>query len=221
MSPAWPLGFRHRIDTEDMVELHDDIETPLVRVLAKMEVAGIGVDRAELQTITDALKESAATLQAEVQEHAGHEFNVNSTPQLRTVLYDELGLTPGKKTKTGFSTDAQTLESLRGDHPIIEALLAYREVEKLRSTYGESLLAEVAAGRAHPRLLRPDGGPDRAHLVGPPEPAQHPGAHRAGQAVPACLRAGGGLHASWWRTTTRWSCAASRTCRTTPASSTR
>ena len=143
-------GFRHRIVAEDMSRLHDDIETPLVRVLAKMEVAGIGVDRAELQTITDALKESAATLQAEVQEHAGHEFNVNSTPQLRTVLYDELGLTPGKKTKTGFSTDAQTLESLRGDHPIIDALLAYREVEKLRSTYGESLLAEVAAdGRIH------------------------------------------------------------------------
>ncbi len=143
-------GFRRRLGVEDMVMLHDDIETPLVRVLAKMEVAGIGVDRAELQTITDSLKAAAATLQAEVQELAGHEFNVNSTPQLRTVLYDELGLTPGKKTKTGFSTDAQTLETLRGAHPIIEALLSYREVEKLRSTYGESLLAEVAAdGRIH------------------------------------------------------------------------
>ncbi len=144
------LAFRQRLVSEDMVMLHDDIETPLVRVLAKMEVAGIGVDRAELQAITDSLKASAATLQAEVQEHAGREFNVNSTPQLRTVLYDELGLTPGKKTKTGFSTDAQTLESLRGAHPIIDALLSYREVEKLRSTYGESLLAEVAAdGRIH------------------------------------------------------------------------
>ena len=144
------LGFRRRLETEDMAGLHDDIETPLVRVLAKMEVAGIGVDRAELQAITDVLKESAAALQAEVQEHAGREFNVNSTPQLRTVLYDELGLTPGKKTKTGFSTDAQTLESLRGAHPIVDALLSYREVEKLRSTYGESLLAEIAPdGRIH------------------------------------------------------------------------
>jgi DNA polymerase-1 len=143
-------GFRRRIVAEDMEQLHDDIETPLVRVLAKMEVAGIGVDRPELQKITDALKEAAASLQAEVQEHAGREFNVNSTPQLRTVLYEELGLTPGKKTKTGFSTDAQTLESLRGGHPIIDALLAYREVEKLRSTYGESLLAEIAPdGRIH------------------------------------------------------------------------
>jgi DNA polymerase I len=115
-----------------------------------MEVAGIGIDRAELQAIADSLKESVAALQGQVHEHAGHEFNVNSTPQLRTVLYDELGLTPGKKTKTGFSTDAQTLESLRGAHPIVEALLQYREVEKLRSTYGESLLAEVQAdGRIH------------------------------------------------------------------------
>ncbi|HVT42605.1 MAG TPA: DNA polymerase I, partial [Acidimicrobiales bacterium] len=143
-------SFRQRLDTEQMTNLHDTIETPLVRVLAKMEVAGIGIDRAELQGITDSLKVSAATLQEEVQKLAGHEFNVNSTPQLRTVLYDELGLTPGKKTKTGYSTDAQTLESLRGEHEIIEALLRYREVEKLRSTYGESLLAEVQGdGRIH------------------------------------------------------------------------
>jgi DNA polymerase I len=143
-------GFRQRLGSEDMVLLHDEIETPLVRVLAKMEVAGIGVDRTELQKIADSLKDSAAALQAAVQEHAGHEFNVNSTPQLRTVLYEELGLTPGKKTKTGFSTDARTLESLRDAHPIVEALLEYREVEKLRSTYGESLLAEIAAdGRIH------------------------------------------------------------------------
>ncbi len=142
---AMATGFRRRLQSEDMVMLHDDIETPLVRVLAKMEVAGIRVDRAELQAIADSLKASAAILQAEVHECAGHEFNVNSTPQLRTVLYEELGLTPGKKTKTGFSTDAQTLETLRGVHPIIEALLSYREVEKLRSTYGESLLAEVQA----------------------------------------------------------------------------
>jgi len=143
-------GFRRRLVAEDMVRLHDDIETPLVRVLAKMEVVGIGVDRTELQAIADSLKARVSTLQEEVQRLAGHEFNVNSTPQLRTVLYEELGLTPGKKTKTGFSTDARTLESLRGAHPIVDALLDYREVEKLRSTYGESLLAEVQPdGRIH------------------------------------------------------------------------
>ena len=147
---AMAHSFRTKLTADDMVELHDGIETPLVRVLAKMEVAGIAVDRAELQSIADALKESAAALQDEVQQIAGHEFNVNSTPQLRTVLFEELGLTPGKKTKTGYSTDAQTLEKMRDDHPIIETLLNYREVEKLRSTYGESLLAEVQAdGRIH------------------------------------------------------------------------
>jgi len=81
---------------------------------------------------------------------AGGPFNVNSVKQLRTVLYEDLGLQPGRKTKTGFSTDARTLESLRGQHPIVEVLLRYREVEKLRSTYGESLAAEVAPdGRIH------------------------------------------------------------------------
>jgi DNA polymerase-1 len=143
-------GYRGRIDAEGMGQLHDDIETPLVRVLAKMEVVGIGVDRVVLQGIADSLAAQATALSAQVCELAGHEFNVNSTPQLRTVLYEEIGLTPGKKTKTGYSTDAQTLESLRGAHAIIDALLSYREVEKLRSTYGESLLAEVAAdGRIH------------------------------------------------------------------------
>jgi DNA polymerase I len=143
-------GYRVRLNALDMGLLHDGIETPLVRVLAKMEVAGIGIDRTELTKITEELKASAARMAAEVQELAGHEFNVNSTQQLRTVLYEELGLKPGKKTKTGYSTDAQTLESLRGLHPIIDALLSYREVEKLRSTYGENLLAEVAEdGRIH------------------------------------------------------------------------
>jgi DNA polymerase-1 len=144
------VGYRAQIEAQGMVMLHDDIETPLVRVLAKMEVAGIGVDRPVLQGIADALAAQAKVLSERVCELAGHDFNVNSTPQLRAVLYDEIGLTPGKKTKTGYSTDAQTLESLRHAHPIVETLLAYREVEKLRSTYGESLLAEVAPdGRIH------------------------------------------------------------------------
>jgi DNA polymerase I len=91
-----------------------------------------------------------ARLEAQIHELAGETFNVNSTPQLRTVLYERLGLAPGRKTKTGFSTDAATLERLRGQHPIVDTLLRYREVEKLRSTYGDSLLSEVAEdGRIH------------------------------------------------------------------------
>jgi DNA polymerase-1 len=130
--------------------LHDDIEVPLVRVLAKMEVCGVAVDEVALVALRDRLVADCDRLRAAIVEDAGEDFNVNSTKQLREVLFDKLGLEPQKKTKTGFSTDASTLEKLVGQHPIIEHLLEYREVEKLRSTYGEGLLAEVRDdGRIH------------------------------------------------------------------------
>ena len=112
-------------------------------MLARMEDVGVGVDVAELRGLHDRLAAEADQLQQQLQEDAGEPFNVNSTPQLRTILFDKLELIPTKKTKTGFSTDAGSLEKLAGQHPIIEHLLRYREVEKLRSTYGEGLLAEV------------------------------------------------------------------------------
>jgi DNA polymerase-1 len=130
--------------------LWEEVERPLVRVLAKMEVAGVGVDADRLRMINRELTEEAKGLEAEIQRHAGESFNVNSTIQLRQILYEKLRLAPGRKTKTGYSTDAATLEKLRDVHPIVDALLRYREVEKLRSTYGEGLLAEIAAdGRIH------------------------------------------------------------------------
>ena len=148
--PAAGPAARASSTTVGEQELFDDMERPLVRVLARMEVVGIPVDREVLRSIADELTAECASLEATMHELAGAPFNVNSVKQLRTVLYDDLGLSPGRKTKTGYSTDARTLESLRGQHPIIEVLLRYREVEKLRSTYGESLAAEVAAdGRIH------------------------------------------------------------------------
>jgi DNA polymerase-1 len=136
--------------TNGVEALNRDIEVPLVRVLARMEEIGIAVDRGELQALNDRLASEADELRRSIWEAAGEEFNVNSTPQLRSLLFDRLGLTPQKKTKTGFSTDATSLEKLRGAHPVVDHLLRYREVEKLRSTYGEGLLAEVAAdGRIH------------------------------------------------------------------------
>lgn len=126
-----------------MSRLYDEVERPLVRVLAEMEDAGVRVDVPALQQLSGELAAEAKRLEGEIQDLAGVEFVVNSTPQLREILFNKLGLAPQKKTKTGYSTDAQTLEKLRGEHPIVEALLRYREVEKLRSTYGESLLAEV------------------------------------------------------------------------------
>jgi len=123
--------------------LYDDIERPLVRVLARMEGLGVGVDVDELTRLRDHLVSECDRLRNEIVEAAGRELNVNSTKQLREVLFDELGLTPQKKTKTGFSTDAASLERIRDQHPIVEALLSYREVEKLRSTYGQGLLDVV------------------------------------------------------------------------------
>ncbi len=134
------------LDAQGLDELNREIELPLVTVLARMEMIGVGVDVAELTALRDELRSKAEALRATIVDDAGHDFNVNSTKQLREVLFDELGLTPQKKTKTGYSTDAQTLEKMRDDHPIVDHLLQYREVEKLRSTYGEGLLAEVGSG---------------------------------------------------------------------------
>ena len=138
------------LEAQGLRHLHDNIERPLVRVLARMEEVGVRVDTSYLEKLGAELTEATRRLEKQIHELAGEVFNVNSTPQLRTVLFDRLGLAPQKRTKTGFSTDAQSLEKLRGEHPVVEALLQYREVEKLRSTYGDGLLAEVAPdGRIH------------------------------------------------------------------------
>ncbi|MFM8381878.1 MAG: DNA polymerase, partial [Actinomycetota bacterium] len=132
-------------------DLYRRMENPLVRVLARMEHIGIGVDRDELTRIAARLTAEARELSDRIQELAGYSFNPNSPAQLGKILFEERGLVPPKKTKTGFSTDAATLEKLREEWPeFIEPLLRYREVEKLRGTYGEGLLAEVAPdGRIH------------------------------------------------------------------------
>ena len=136
---------------QGMVELYATIENPLVKVLAKMEHVGIAVDVAELTQLNQRLTSEVERLGAEIQRVVGRPFNLNSPVQLREILYTEHGLAPGKKTKTGFSTDAATLEKLRDQWPdFIDPLLQYREVEKLRGTYGTGLLAEVAPdGRIH------------------------------------------------------------------------
>jgi DNA polymerase-1 len=136
---------------QGMVELYRTIENPLVRVLAKMEHAGIAVDVDELRQLNARLTADCERLTAELHAIVGRPFNINSPIQLRDILYTERGLSPGKKTKTGYSTDAATLEKLRDQWPeFIDPLLTYREVEKLRGTYGTGLLAEVAPdGRIH------------------------------------------------------------------------
>ncbi len=141
---------RAALEARGLTLLHDDVERPLVRVLARMEVVGVAVDVEHLRAMFVAFGDEARQREEAIQALAGHPFTVGSTPQLRTVLFDELGLQPSKRTKTGFSTDAASLEKLRGQHQIIDELLRYREVEKLRSTYGESFLGSVEPdGRIH------------------------------------------------------------------------
>jgi DNA polymerase-1 len=138
------------LESRGLTQLNRDIEVPLIRVLARMEILGVGVDIDELRRLNSELTARCDELRALICADAGEEFNVNSTVKLREILFDRLGLAPQKKTKTGYSTDAASLEKLRGQHPIVEHLLSYREVEKLRSTYGEGLLAEVGPdGRIH------------------------------------------------------------------------
>ncbi len=139
------------LDQQGMAQLYHDIENPLVAVLAKMEHVGIAVDVTELRRLNERLTSEVERLGAELQRVVGRPFNLNSPIQLREILYTERGLAPGKKTKTGYSTDAATLEKLRDQWPeFIDPLLAYREAEKLRGTYGTGLLAEVAPdGRIH------------------------------------------------------------------------
>ena len=132
------------VESQGMTGLFRDVEMPLVGVLARMEARGIEVDVKVLGDIKDDLTRRAAELTTALHGLVGHEFNLNSPTQLQKILFEERGLTKGKKTKTGYSTDAATLEKLRAEWPeFIDGLLEYREVEKLRGTYGEGLLAVV------------------------------------------------------------------------------
>ena len=142
---------RSGLASQEMLSLAEDIEMPLVAVLARMEAVGIGVDRSALDRIAAHLESRVATLTKTLHQLAGKEFNINSPAQLRVILFDERKLQPGKKTKTGFSTDAATLEKIRDQWPeFIDALMEFRELDKLRGTYGEGLRDVVGAdGRIH------------------------------------------------------------------------
>ncbi len=135
------------VEARELTDLYQRFELPLVRVLWKMESAGIRIDREFLDNLSADLGKQCDVLVHRIYAHAGEEFNVNSTPQLRTILFEKLGLVPVKKTKTGPSTDADSLQKMAEEHPIVEDLLRYREVEKLRSTYADAL----------PPLIRSDG----------------------------------------------------------------
>ena len=123
----------------EMVDLYENIEKKLAKVLASMEIIGFGTDRKILEEIKSQLDGQIEELTQDIYDLAGSEFNINSTKQLGEVLFKDLELPVIKKTKTGFSTDASVLDKLRDKHPIIEKIERYRETYKLRSTYIEGL----------------------------------------------------------------------------------
>lgn len=150
ISRLYPL-LGAKLEEEKLTHLMDTIELPLVEVLAAMEQNGVYVNRAHLAEKTEEVAGRLQTIEAAIYEMAGHDFNLNSPKQLGVVLFEELGLPVRKKTKTGYSTNAEVLESLRLEHPIVEQILAYRLWSKLKSTYLDGIagLIRTDTGRVH------------------------------------------------------------------------
>ena len=143
---------RSVLEQRELWSLYTDVERPLVPVLAEMEQTGVRIDREFLDQMRAELQKQCNELETRIHEHAGEPFVVNSVPQLRRILFEVLELTPVKKTKTGPSTDADSLQKMAAAnaHPILADLLRYREVEKLRSTYADALPPLIHAdGRIH------------------------------------------------------------------------
>lgn len=141
------------IDEAEETELLNEIELPLSRVLAKMEYAGVEVDKKGIEEFGKSLGQRINSLTAEIYESVGYEFNINSPKQLGVALFEDLHLPCKKKTKTGYSTNAEVLEGLINEHPVISQILEYRSLTKLKSTYCDGLLKVIEPdGRIHTRF---------------------------------------------------------------------
>jgi DNA polymerase-1 len=138
----------HELEHRDLLQLFHNVEMKLVSVLADMELTGVALDREVLQGMSTDMSEIIGRLEGEIYDLVGQRFNISSTQQLGQILFGQLGLKAGRRTKTGRSTDNEVLESLRGEHPIVDKLLEYRQLIKLRSTYVDAL----------PALVNPDTG---------------------------------------------------------------
>ena len=133
-----------------MEQLYSEVEFPLCRVLAEMEHTGVRVDPEMLKSFGKLLAQKMEVVQKQAFEHAGEVFNLNSPKQLGELLFEKLKLPSGKKTKSGYSTDIEVLETLKTRHPVVADVIEFRQLSKLKSTYADGLLAEIAEdGRIH------------------------------------------------------------------------
>ena len=142
---------RERLKEDGMLDLFTDVELPAVAVLRSMERAGVLLDTDKLEAIAKRVRKEAAELEASIHEAAGEEFAVGSPQQLGVILFEKLGLTKKRKGKTGYSTDARVLQSIRDEHPIVALVERWRETTKLISTYLDALprLVDPSDGRIH------------------------------------------------------------------------
>lgn len=149
--PALEEALRAEMEKREQTELYFSLELPTVWALAKMEHQGIMADGDQLSALSQVLSQDLAGLETAIYAAAGETFNIQSPKQLGVILFEKLGLPAAKKTKTGYSTDAATLEKLRGKHPVIDDILEYRQLAKLKSTYAEGLLPMICekTGRIH------------------------------------------------------------------------
>lgn len=148
--PALSRALLAKIEENGQEKLLYDIELPLAQVLADMETAGVAVDKKGIELFGNMLSRRIAELENGIYEAVGYKFNLNSPKQLGEALFDKIGLKGGKRTKTGWSTNAEVLESLRGQHPAVDGILEYRTLSKLNSTYCAGLLKTIAPdGRIH------------------------------------------------------------------------
>ena len=156
------------LDESEQRKLHDEMELPLARVLADMERIGFGVDAEGIRAFGDSLRSELDGILQSIYREVGYEFNVNSPKQLGEALFDKLGLPPRKKTSRGYSTDAETLESLRPYSPVIDQILKYRTYAKLLSTYVDGLLnAQAADGRVHSTFIQTEARTGRISSTEP------------------------------------------------------
>lgn len=134
-----------KLEEENLLDLFNNIEMPLVKVLGEMQFNGMPIDKDELIEFGSKLKEQIESLKQDIYMSVGEEFNINSTQQLGKILFEKLKLPVYKKTKTGYSTDSDILEKLLQEHPVIEKILEYRSLVKLNSTYVEGLIPYINA----------------------------------------------------------------------------